>query len=43
MQGFFWVVGRSRDVFGFRFLLPFDDPCHLKCGVFSPSPGGGRG
>ena len=35
VEGFFWVVGWSRDV--------FDDPCHLKCGVSPPSLGSGRG
>ena len=38
VQGFFWVVGRSRDVFGFPFLSPFDHPCHLKSGVPPPPP-----
>ena len=28
----FWY----RDFFGFRFLSPFDHPCHLKSGVPPP-------
>ena len=43
VQGFFWVVGRSTDVFGFRLLSAFDHPCHLKSGVPPPPPGSGRG